>query len=145
VTIEQRYTEERIERLEGLFAELLRSKIDVLMVTAGSAWTAKKVVTTIPVVIDPVGAGIVASLARPGGNITGASVGVGGLEYTVKCLELLKGGAPGISHVAVLLNPEHYLSPRFAGEVQMAARPLGLKLEVFEDTALQQTFNNLLR
>jgi putative ABC transport system substrate-binding protein len=139
LVLEQRYAEGKIERLPGLFAELLRLKIDVLMVgSTPGAIAAKKEVTTIPVVFggvwDPVGAGIVASLARPGGNITGASNAVGGLGFTGKCLELLKEVAPGLSLVAVLLG-SHPLSAQFAGEVQLAARPLNLKSEVFDATS----------
>ncbi len=134
--LEIRFAQGRRERLPELFAELLRLKIDVLVAAAPAVIEAKNAVTTVPVVfggvIDPVGQGLVASLARPGGNMTGAASGIGGAGFHGKCLELLKEAAPGLSHVAVLVEPLHRLKAQIAGEVQAAARTFNLKSEVFE-------------
>jgi putative ABC transport system substrate-binding protein len=137
VIIETRFAEGRNERLPELVAELLRLKIDVLL--AGStpgALAAKKTTPTVPIVfagvLDPVGSGIVSSLARPGGNITGVSVGVGGEGFTAKCLQLLREAAPGLSHLAVLVNPSHPLSMQFRREVQAFAKNVNMKFDVRE-------------
>jgi putative ABC transport system substrate-binding protein len=137
--IEERYAEGRVERLPEIFAELLRLKIDVLVVgSTAVAVPAKKAVTSVPVVfggvLDPVGSDIVASLVRPGGNITGATVGVGGVGFTGKCLELLREAVPVLSRVAVLENPRNRSSAPYLGEIQVAARTLNLKFEVFDAT-----------
>jgi len=137
LVIEARYGEGRADRLPELLADLLRLKVDVLLAASTpGALAAKKASANVPVVfggvLDPVGSGIVASLARPGGNITGATVGVGGVGFTGKCLELLKEAAPGLSHVAVLLNPARTLSAQYAGEIQLAARTWKLKVEVLD-------------
>lgn len=99
VIIEARFAEGRNERLPELVAELLRMKVDVLL--AGStpgALAAKKATTTVPVVFagvtDPISAGIVSSLARPGGNITGAAVGAGGVGFAEKWGGVAQGGGP---------------------------------------------------
>jgi putative ABC transport system substrate-binding protein len=137
VIIETRFAEGRNERLPELVAELLRRRIDVLL--AGStpgALAAKKTTTTVPIVfagvLDPVGGGVVSSLARPGGNITGVTVGVGGEGFTGKCLALLREAAPGLSNIAVLLNPSHPLSPQFRRELQGIAKELKIKFDMRE-------------
>jgi putative tryptophan/tyrosine transport system substrate-binding protein len=139
ILLEQRYAEGRVERLPSLFAEVLALKVDVVL--AGStpgAIAAKRATTTVPVVfggvLDPVGSGIVASLARPGGNITGVTVGVGGEGFTGKCLELLREMAPGLSHIAVLLNPANPFSAQVKNEIPAAGRALGMKFDVHEVT-----------
>ena len=81
---------------------------------------------------DPVGSGIVASLARPGGNITGASIGVGGSGMAGKWVELLKEAVPGVSHVAVLLNSANPASATSVREIEAAARTLKVKLDVLD-------------
>ncbi|MEK7385375.1 MAG: ABC transporter substrate binding protein, partial [candidate division NC10 bacterium] len=110
IAIEYRYAEGRPERLPGLAAELVRLKVDLIFVLGGDvASVAKKATGTIPIVMgtseDPVRAGLVASLARPGGNITGATWLFD--EMAGKRLELLKEAVPGISRVAALWNPIH--------------------------------------
>ena len=108
IAIEFRWAEGRSERLPELAAELVRLKVDVL-VTAGTpgALAAKQATTTIPIVMagigDAVGSGVVASLARPGGNITGSTDSVP--ELMAKLLELLKEIMPRARRVAVLANP----------------------------------------
>ena len=135
--IEARFAEGKNERLPELVAELVRLKVDVLLAgsTLGTV-VAKRTITTVPIVFagvqDPVGAGIVATLARPGGNVTGIAMGVGGGDFTAKCLELLTEAAPGTSHVAVLLNPAYPLSTQVRGEVQAVGRALNLKFDVHE-------------
>jgi putative ABC transport system substrate-binding protein len=109
VILEPRSTGGRQERLPELFAELIRLRVDALVV-GGTAPTlaAKKATTIVPIVfasvIDPVAPGIVASLARPGGNIPGITFWVGGAGFAGKWVELLKEAAPHVSHVAVLHN-----------------------------------------
>ncbi len=109
IALEVRWTEGRREQLPELVGELVRLKVDVLVVaTTPGALAAKNATRTIPVVMlavaDPVGSGLVASLARPGGNLTGLSLFTP--EVSGKRLQLLKESLPSISRVAVLTNPE---------------------------------------
>jgi ABC-type uncharacterized transport system substrate-binding protein len=109
IVIEYRWAEGRSERLPDLAAELVRLKVDVILAGSNAvAVAAKNVTRTIPIVMatggDPVGLGLVASLARPGGNVTGSSYGVG-MEVVGKGLELLKETVPKVRRVAVLSNP----------------------------------------
>jgi putative ABC transport system substrate-binding protein len=108
IVIEQRHAAQRSERLPALVAELVGLNVDALVVYGGAALHAAKTATsTIPIIFtvcaDPVGAGYVASLARPGGNITGLSDFHAGLA--AKRLELIKEVVPTVSGVAVLFNP----------------------------------------
>lgn len=140
--IETRFAEGRNERLPELIAEVVRLKVDVLLVgSTPAAVAAKRATTTVPIVfagvMDPVGSGIVATLARPGSNITGATVGVGGEDFTGKCFELLREAAPGTSHVAVLLNPAYPLSTQVRREVQAVGRALNMKFDVHEAANLK--------
>ena len=137
VIVEVRYAEGRTERVSGLVAELIGLKVDVLL--AGStpgALAAKKATATVPIVfagvLEPVESGIVASLARPGGNITGAAVGVGSSGFAGKYLELLKEAAPDISHVAVLFNSAHPAAAPQVLVIEAAARKLKVKLGVLD-------------
>ena len=114
IVIEFRWAEGRYDRLPDLAAELVRLKVDVL-VTAGTpgALAAKQATTTIPIVMvgigDAVATGVVASLARPGGNITGSTDSVP--ELMAKLLELLKEIMPRTRRVAVLVNPDNPSRP----------------------------------
>jgi putative ABC transport system substrate-binding protein len=135
VVIEYRYAEGKLDRLPELAAELVRLKVDVI-VTAGPADTraAKKATSTIPIVMtfdnDPVGNGFVASLARPGGNITGLSTL--DPELSGKRLELLKEVVPKLSRVAVLgssTNPGYALALR---EIELAAGVFKVKLQFID-------------
>jgi putative ABC transport system substrate-binding protein len=135
IAIEYRFAEGRPERLPALAAELVRLKVDVI-VTGGppAPEDAKQATSTIPIVFavagDPVGEGLVASLARPGGNITGlASIAA---EVVGKQLELLKEVVPKISRVAVLLNPSHSAHPLMARQAEGAARALGMQLHILQ-------------
>jgi putative tryptophan/tyrosine transport system substrate-binding protein len=135
LTMEMRWAEGREERLPELAADLIRLKVDVIMTVGGTAPTraAQHATSTIPIVMvgtgDPVGRGFVASLARPGGNITG-NANVHG-DLIGKRLELLKEAVPWLSRVAVLMNPT---PPSFEQlqEAQIAARALGVELSVQE-------------
>ena len=135
IVIEWRSAEGRLDHLAALAAELIRLKVDVI-VTAGPADTraAKQATSTIPIVMtfdnDPVGNGFIASLARPGGNITGLSTLAP--ELSSKQLELLKEIVPKLSRVAILgisTNPGNVLALR---EVENAAKTFGLKLQYID-------------
>jgi putative ABC transport system substrate-binding protein len=133
-TIESRFAEQKNEWLPELAAELVRLKVDLIAVTATPpAVAAKKATTTIPIVMgnvgDPVGAGLIASLARPGGNVTGnASLSP---ELNSKRLEVLKDAVPRLSRVGVLRTPG---SVQWK-EIRPAAVALKLKLEEIETQA----------
>ena len=135
IVIEQRYAEEKLDRLNELAAELVRLKVNVI-VTVGpqSIRSVKEATAAIPIVMgvddDPVGNGFVASLARPGGNITGlASLAP---ELSGKQLELLKEIIPSLSHVAVLGTSSQPGTAQSLGEVELAAAALGVKLQYLD-------------
>jgi putative tryptophan/tyrosine transport system substrate-binding protein len=135
IVIEWRYAEGKADRLSGLAAELVRLKVD-LIVTAGSPPTraAKEATSTIPIVMgldpDPVGNGFVASLARPGGNITGLSSL--SPEITGKQLELLKEIVPKLSRVAVLGTSTRPGNAQSLTEVELAPGAFGVKLQYLD-------------
>ena len=136
ITFEGRSADDKLDRLPGLADELVRLKVDVLLTPGGNGALALKNSTrTIPIVFfgavsDPVEAGLVDSLARSGGNLTGfttiSAVLVG------KRLELLKETVPKLSRVAVLWNPKDQESQQTWKESQLAARELGLQLHSME-------------
>jgi putative ABC transport system substrate-binding protein len=135
IAVEYRWAEGRHDRLPDLVAELVQLKVDVLVpVGTQPSRAAKQATSTIPIVMaqvgDPVGSGLVANLARPGGNVTGVSVI--GREILAKQLELLKQAVPLASQVAVLWNPTNFLIWR---ELQVAAQGLGVTLH---SVAVQQ-------
>jgi putative ABC transport system substrate-binding protein len=147
LTFERRYAEDRLDRLPKLAAELVSLKVDVIM-TAGTLapLAAKRATSTIPIVMmaagDPVGSGLVASLAQPGGNVTGMSLMAPDLGG--KRLELLKELLPGVSRVAVLWNAANPYSALVFKETAGAAETLGVEphsLEIREpadiDAALE--------
>src|SRR3990172_1831051 len=135
IVIEWRYAEGKADRLPGLAAELVRLKVD-LIVTAGSPVTrsAKEATSTIPIVMgldpDPVGNGFVASLARPGGNITGLSTL--SPEISGKQLELLKETVTKLSRVAVLGNSTSPGNAQALSEMELAAGALKVKLQYLD-------------
>lgn len=142
VVIEARFAAGRQELLPGLVAEVIRPKPDVLVVVSTStALAAKKATSTIPIVFasvfDPVAAGLVASLARPGGNITGTAMGVGG-AFGGKWVELLKEAVPGLSRAAVIWNSANESSAQSAESIQAAARALKVRLEMFDAGSAEQ-------
>jgi putative tryptophan/tyrosine transport system substrate-binding protein len=128
---ERRFSEGHAERFPELAAELVRLRVDCIIVTTTpAALAAKHATQTIPIVmtatLDPVGAGLVASLARPGGNLTGLSAV--GPELSGKRLELLKEVVPAMTRVAVLWNAANPANAAVWQETQAAARTLGLQL-----------------
>jgi putative ABC transport system substrate-binding protein len=131
VVIERRHAEGRIERLPALAAELVDLKVDVLVAApAGSAQAARKVTRTVPIVFmgepDPVGTGLVGSLARPGGNVTGLADAHA--DLVAKRLELLKEVTPPPFRVGVLWNPANPGTAPQLQSAQAAGRALGLTL-----------------
>jgi putative tryptophan/tyrosine transport system substrate-binding protein len=147
MAIEVRWAERSAQRFPQLIAELIGLKVDVLLVSAAAgALAAKNAGITTPVVFaavtDPIGYGIIDSLARPGGNITGVALAVGE-GFSGKWVELLKETVPKVSRMAVLRNPSHPVAEVFLRETQAAGRALGVRLQFFEardpnqlDTAL---------
>ena len=135
IAIESRYAENKLDRLPTLADELVRLKVDVL-ITPGTneALAAKNATRTVPIVFlsvtDPVGVGLIDSLARPGGNITGFTIIAA--ELAGKRLELLKETIPNLSRVAVLWKPQDPGSTPQWKESQLAARELGLQLYSME-------------
>src|SRR5215212_2679641 len=131
IAIEYRWSGGKFERLQELANDLVAAKVD-LIVTQGAAATlaAKGATTTIPIVMassqNAVGDGLVASLARPGGNVTGRSLYAP--EITPKRLELLKETVPGLSHVALLWNVQNPGGGAQYREAELAARALGLRI-----------------
>ena len=135
ITIEYRWSEGRAERFVQIAAEFVRLKVDVI-VTSGTpqVLAAKQTTSVIPIVFarsgDPVANGLVASLARPGGNVTGLSSQGGDLAG--KRLELLREVVPGLRRVAILANVGNPFSVIELGEGQAAARTLGLEFDALE-------------
>jgi putative ABC transport system substrate-binding protein len=135
IVIEWRYAEGKADRLPGLAAELVRLKVDVIVTAGGTATRhAKEATTTIPIVMtqdtDPVGNGFVASLARPGGNITGLSRLAP--ELSGKQLELLKEIVPKVSRVAVLGASTQPGNAQGLKETELAAGAFGVKLQYLD-------------
>jgi len=133
ITIEYRWTEGRIERLPGLVADLVRLKVGVIVASSQGAVAAKQATTTIPIVMpiitDPVRLGLVASLARPGGNATGFATQND--ELPGKWMELVKEALPKVSRVAVLFHPTYDGGVQFKAS-EAAARSLGVRLQALQ-------------
>jgi putative ABC transport system substrate-binding protein len=148
---EERYANEEAERFRSLAAELVSLPVDVLVaVTLPSALAAQRATSTIPVVFvgpsDPVGLKLVASLARPGGNLTGLSAVA--TDLTAKRVELVKEVIPGLSQIAMVYYPAVSNHKFEISESRMAAERLGLSFEAFEARNahdLQQLFVQLAR
>jgi putative tryptophan/tyrosine transport system substrate-binding protein len=135
IAIEYRYAEGKADRLPFLAAELVGLKFDVIVSSSTpSVLAAKQATNTIPIVFvsiaDPVASGLVASLARPGGNITGLSIVA--VELSGKRLELLKEAVPNIARVAFLWNSANPAQAPQWREAQAAAQVLGLQLQSLE-------------
>ena len=151
ITLEPRYAEGNIERLAGFAAELVRLKADVIVVGSTPGIIAVKNTTgAIPIVMvttgDPVAGGLVASLARPGGNITGLTAL--GQELSGKRLEVLKEVVPKVSRVAVLSNPTNPDSELSLKGMEVAARALGVHIrlqEVRDPTEFDKAFEATIR
>jgi len=151
LTVEYRWAQGQSKRLDDLAVELVRLNVDVLVASGTPAIQAvKRATSTIPLVMlyvgDPVADGVVASLAHPGGNVTG----VGGLvpELSGKLLALLKEAVPDVTRIAVLVNPGNPLTESIVSEVERVAQALGIQLHVVEvrqATALASAFDTALR
>jgi putative ABC transport system substrate-binding protein len=137
VAIEYRWAGDQNDRLPALAAELVRRRVAVIATTSTGALAIKPATTTIPIVFlaaeDPVRLGLVTSLARPGGNLTG--INFFEAELSAKRLELLRELVPGAARVAVLVNPADVTSTEaILKDVESAARAMGLQIQVLKAT-----------
>jgi putative ABC transport system substrate-binding protein len=134
ITIEYRWSEGRPERVAEIAAELVRVKVDVIVTNGDAVTTVKQATAAIPIVFvlanDPVGGGMVASLARPGGNVTGLSNQQS--DIAGKQLELLREVVPGLRRLAIMVDVAFAQAVLVMGEVRAAARTLGLELAPLE-------------
>src|SRR5262245_52997643 len=134
MAIEYRWAEGRSDRFAEIAAEFVRLKVDVIVTTGGAAYAAKQVTSVIPIVFavanDPVGSGLVAGLARPGGNVTGLSAQAP--DLAAKRLELLREVVPNLRRLAILVNIGNPSMALEIGEVQATARKLGLEVATLE-------------
>ena len=138
INVEYRFAEGKEDALTGLAAELVRSRPDVIVAEGTTATKAARTATqTVPIVmatsVDPVQSGFVASLNRPGGNITGLSLQTG--ELSGKRLELLTEIVPGLRRVAVLSNPVNPINAVLLEQIKAAAQSLGVEIHVAEAQA----------
>jgi putative ABC transport system substrate-binding protein len=136
LVIEARFASGRQELLPELVADVIRQRVDVLVVVStNTALAAKRATSTIPIVFasvfDPVASGIVPSLARPGGNVTGSAMAVGG-DFAGKWVELLKEAVPGMTRAAVLWNSANQSSVQSAESIQAAARALKVQVDLYD-------------
>lgn len=136
IVLEVRFAEGRVDRFPALIAEMIHLKVDVIVTTSSATtWVAKDATRSIPIVMaasaDAPGEGLVASLRRPGGNITGMTF-MAGPEIAGKQLQLLKEMAPSATSVAVLTNPTNRSHAAFLKELKVSARSLGLQIRVSE-------------
>jgi len=151
VAVEYRWAQGGYSHLSDLAIELVQLQVDVIVTSATPAVQAlKQATSTIPIVMlyvdDPVAEGIVASLAQPGGNITG----VGGFvsELSGKWLELLKEAVPEVTHIAVLVQPRNPMTAFMVRDVESAARTLGVQLhvvEVWQPGGFERAFETAIR
>ena len=135
IIVERRYAEGRVERFQEFATEMVRLKADLVIAsTTPAALAVRSATTTIPIVIptaiDPVGTGLIASLAHPGGNITGGALL--SAELGAKRLELLKEVVPGLSRTAVLWNGANPANALAWRETEGAARALGVTLQSYD-------------
>jgi len=132
IAFEYRWAHGRADQLPALAAELARLKVDIIVVAnTPGAHAAKRATTTIPIVLvgpDPLSTGLVASLGRPGGNITGVTL-LPGPEIVGKYLQLIKEAVPKVSRVAVLWNQGSQMAPLMVREAEVAARALQLQVQ----------------
>jgi putative ABC transport system substrate-binding protein len=134
VSIEYRWADNQMERLPAMAAELVRRRVAVIVATGGpsAALAAKAATAAIPIVFsvaeDPVDLGLVASIARPGGSLTGVTILAA--ELATKRLELLRELVPGAARVAVFANPHNAATDSTLRELEAAARSMGLQLQI---------------
>jgi putative tryptophan/tyrosine transport system substrate-binding protein len=129
VAIEVRWAEGHFDRFADIAAEFIRLKVDVIVTAGPPVFAAKQATSVIPIVFatvaDPLGSGLVASLARPGGNVTGLSLT--SPDLASKRLELLREAVAGLRRLAVMANGDYPPAVRELEEVEAAARPLGIE------------------
>jgi len=135
LVVEARFADNKLERLPSLAAELVQLKLDAIVSGNTSPTRAlQKATTNIPIIMtndpDPVGAGFVKSLARPGGNITGLSIAA--LDISPKLLEMLRSMMPELSRVAVLVNPANASHSPIVKSIEAAAHKIGVTIVVLE-------------
>jgi putative ABC transport system substrate-binding protein len=134
VTIEYRWSEGRTERYAEIAAEFVRLKVDVIVTVGSAVPTVKQATTVIPIVfavaIDPVGSGLVASLAKPGGNVTGLSLQAANLAG--KRIELLREVVPQLRRLAIIFNVDNAQPVLEMGETEAAAGTLGIEVAPIE-------------
>jgi putative ABC transport system substrate-binding protein len=130
VAIEYRWSEGRPERVAEIAAAYVQQKVDVIVTYGSAAVQLKRATASIPIVfavgVDPIGSGLVASLSRPGGNVTGLSLQQS--EIGGKRLELLRQLVPGLRRLAMIFDPGYPVTAREVSDVQVAARNLGLEV-----------------
>jgi putative tryptophan/tyrosine transport system substrate-binding protein len=130
VAIEYRWAEGRDERYAGIAAEFVRLKVDVIVTAGGAVLATRQATSVIPIMfalaLDPVGSGMVASLARPGGNVTGLSLQ--STDLSGKRLELLREVVPDFRRLAIMANANYPAAVLEMGKVQAMARSLGLEV-----------------
>src|SRR5215468_5807396 len=148
VAIEVRWAEGRAERFAEIASELVRLKVDVIVTAGPPVFAVKQATSVIPIVFatvaDPLGTGLVASLSKPGGNITGLSLT--SPELAGKRLELLREAIPGLRQLAIMANADYPPSMRELDEVETAARPLGIEtiaLKIRQSADIASTFEAL--
>jgi len=134
--IEGRWAQDRVERLAPLIVEVIGRNVDVIFtVSTPGAAAAKNATSTIPIVVvamsDPVRSGLATSLARPGGNLTGMSMGYSP-EFSGKWLELLQEAVPGLTTVAMIANPDNSAALDLAKDVQTTAPKLHLRVQIIQ-------------
>jgi putative ABC transport system substrate-binding protein len=147
IQLEHRFPDEQPDRFRAFAQEFVETKVDAIVaVTALGAKEAKQATNTIPVVFvadpDPVGSGLVESLAHPGGNATGLSLMA--LDVTGKRLGLFKELVPNLSRVAIMVDPRDSAAPRFRAAYEKAAKPLGISTQIVEVTTsdgIEQAFS----
>src|SRR6476660_2337647 len=134
VAIEYRWSEGRTERYAEIAAEFVRLKVDVIVTVGSAVPTVRQVTSTIPIVfavaIDPVGSGLVESLAKPGGNVTGLSLQAANLAG--KRIELLREVVPQLRRLAIIFNVGNAQPVLEMGETEAAARTLGVEVAPLE-------------
>jgi putative tryptophan/tyrosine transport system substrate-binding protein len=148
VTIEFRWAENQYERLPALAADLISRQVTVIFANSPSIAPVKALTNTIPIIFlsgdDPVRLGFVASLNRPGGNVTGVNIFSG--ETATKRLGLLRELVPHAARIAILINTDFTASLRFQDDVEAAARALGLATELLSansDHEIERAFDRL--
>lgn len=142
IVIEERSAEANADRLGGIARELAASRVDVIVTPAVAASrAARQATSTIPIVMvyagDPVGAGLIASLARPGGNVTGTT----NLSYAGKQIELTREIVPRAVKLAILLNPTNANAPRYVTDAMEAGRKFNLTIAIAEVSRVEDFAN----